>query len=360
MATIEANFTRRDKITIVIEARRGTHGMSQILDSLSKAALSINRRNTAFVQAGRLPTIRTAAHDLQLNMEGTAAMADLGSPTDTTLDMVLQGTTTRAATEGMETLSLRRRSHRTVPLRRVPDTHHTDQRMRRHPLTAISRLRISSRLHRMAATNLLLPHSQRTEGMVMVSRHLISRHLRRRDKVITIALCLCRRTYNRTATISGGDERREANLIDQIPRRTSFGWETRSTRSATRDMQSIQRQAELHAHQSITQTKEQKQCIFALRSHAAFVIPPIMSKCQSHIVRSSNGAETYTEHRRCDAVDGNLRIAFIAHAWGRLGGSINDHVVQALAAHLHEKRAYNVILMSARGTGKSTGSPSWT
>lgn len=54
------------------------------------------------------------------------------------------------------------------------------------------------------------------------------------------------------------------------------------------------------------------------------------------------------------------RIAFIAHPLGRLGGSYNDHVVQALADRLHKRHSYSIVLMNSRGVGSSTGAASYS
>ncbi|GHJ85935.1 hypothetical protein NliqN6_2337 [Naganishia liquefaciens] len=64
-------------------------------------------------------------------------------------------------------------------------------------------------------------------------------------------------------------------------------------------------------------------------------------------------------------IDGNLasssdrEIAIIAHPYGFLGGSLNDHVVQALKDVLCQ-RSVSVLLYNSRGVGKSSGRASWT
>lgn len=57
--------------------------------------------------------------------------------------------------------------------------------------------------------------------------------------------------------------------------------------------------------------------------------------------------------------DPRRRAALIAHPYGRLGGSKDDHVVQALADVLVEE-GYAVVRFDARGAGESEGSTSWT
>ncbi|GAA5969366.1 hypothetical protein JCM3765_001284 [Sporobolomyces pararoseus] len=53
------------------------------------------------------------------------------------------------------------------------------------------------------------------------------------------------------------------------------------------------------------------------------------------------------------------KLAIIAHPWGRLGGSKNDHMVVALSKLLCEE-GYHVVRFDCRGSGESEGSASWT
>ncbi|KAK0561608.1 hypothetical protein OC844_003131 [Tilletia horrida] len=53
-------------------------------------------------------------------------------------------------------------------------------------------------------------------------------------------------------------------------------------------------------------------------------------------------------------------LAIIAHPYGSLGGSFDDHVVCALAEHLLVQRRFEVVTYNSRGVGQSTGRASWT
>jgi alpha/beta superfamily hydrolase len=83
-----------------------------------------------------------------------------------------------------------------------------------------------------------------------------------------------------------------------------------------------------------------------------------MAGWQEQMIPTASGVEIETRF------NGNIticnRLALIAHPWGRLGGSLNDHVVQSLASCLIDKHGYSVVLMNSRGVGRSKGSASFT
>ncbi|GAA5914513.1 uncharacterized protein JCM6883_003188 [Sporobolomyces salmoneus] len=53
------------------------------------------------------------------------------------------------------------------------------------------------------------------------------------------------------------------------------------------------------------------------------------------------------------------KLALVAHPFGRLGGSKNDHMVQSLSRMLC-KEGYIVVRFDCRGAGESEGKASWT
>jgi len=53
------------------------------------------------------------------------------------------------------------------------------------------------------------------------------------------------------------------------------------------------------------------------------------------------------------------KLALVAHPWGRLGGSKNDHMVVSTSRML-QRQGYDVIRYDSRGAGESEGSASWT
>jgi len=79
----------------------------------------------------------------------------------------------------------------------------------------------------------------------------------------------------------------------------------------------------------------------------------------THTLRAGNPTLAYTLHRPPASTSAPRRAALIAHPYGRLGGSKQDHVVQALAEFLADE-GFLVVRFDARGAGESTGSTSWT
>ncbi|PWN52159.1 hypothetical protein IE53DRAFT_385424 [Violaceomyces palustris] len=53
-------------------------------------------------------------------------------------------------------------------------------------------------------------------------------------------------------------------------------------------------------------------------------------------------------------------LAIIAHPLGRLGGNMDDPVVQSLKSYLLKERSSRVVTFNSRGVGQSQGSASWT
>lgn len=76
---------------------------------------------------------------------------------------------------------------------------------------------------------------------------------------------------------------------------------------------------------------------------------------REEVISTSTGASIQVVQCQQDP----LKSAFIAHPYARLGGSLNDHVVQSLATRLH-KRGYSIYLINARGAGNSVGTPSFS
>lgn len=83
-----------------------------------------------------------------------------------------------------------------------------------------------------------------------------------------------------------------------------------------------------------------------------------MSRWYEEFIDVAPGVKLHTAFNGDDK--STTRLAFIAHPLGRLGGCYDDHVVRALAGHLHQKHGYSVVLMNSRGVGGSTGSPSYS
>ena len=81
-----------------------------------------------------------------------------------------------------------------------------------------------------------------------------------------------------------------------------------------------------------------------------------MSDWNEEHVTSTNGASIQTLFLSRNPA----KLAFIAHPLGRLGGSLDDHVVRSLARHLSLKHDYSIVLMNSRGVGSSTGSASFS
>lgn len=79
----------------------------------------------------------------------------------------------------------------------------------------------------------------------------------------------------------------------------------------------------------------------------------------THTLRAGSPTLSYDLHRPPASTTAPRRAALIAHPYGRLGGSKDDHVVQALA-HLLADEGFLVVRFDARGAGESTGSTSWT
>ncbi|GAA5826105.1 hypothetical protein JCM11251_007167 [Rhodosporidiobolus azoricus] len=89
-----------------------------------------------------------------------------------------------------------------------------------------------------------------------------------------------------------------------------------------------------------------------------------MSVVRSGSYTLSNGGPTlaYTVHLPSTLSTDSSRptkAALVAHPFGRLGGSKDDHVVVALAETLAEQ-GWAVVRYDARGAGESGGSASWT
>ncbi|GAA5863249.1 hypothetical protein JCM5353_008120 [Sporobolomyces roseus] len=53
------------------------------------------------------------------------------------------------------------------------------------------------------------------------------------------------------------------------------------------------------------------------------------------------------------------KLALVAHPWGRLGGTKNDHMVISTSRML-QREGYDVVRYDSRGSGESEGSASWT
>lgn len=53
------------------------------------------------------------------------------------------------------------------------------------------------------------------------------------------------------------------------------------------------------------------------------------------------------------------KLALVAHPWGRLGGTKNDHMVISVSRML-QKEGWDVVRYDSRGSGESEGSASWT
>lgn len=65
------------------------------------------------------------------------------------------------------------------------------------------------------------------------------------------------------------------------------------------------------------------------------------------------------ETRIYNATPPSTRLAFVAHPFGKLGGSWNDPVVKLITSTLLDN-GWNVVNYNARGVGKSTGSGSFS
>ncbi|KPV77046.1 uncharacterized protein RHOBADRAFT_42259 [Rhodotorula graminis WP1] len=76
----------------------------------------------------------------------------------------------------------------------------------------------------------------------------------------------------------------------------------------------------------------------------------------THTLRAGSPTLSYALHRPTAAP--RRAAALIAHPYGRLGGSKDDHVVRALADLLVDE-GFLVVRYDARGAGESTGSTSW-
>ena len=65
------------------------------------------------------------------------------------------------------------------------------------------------------------------------------------------------------------------------------------------------------------------------------------------------------ETRIYKATPPSTRLAFVAHPFGKLGGSWNDPIVRLITSTLLDN-GWNVVTYNARGVGKSTGSGSFS
>ncbi|GAA5855368.1 hypothetical protein JCM9279_001700 [Rhodotorula babjevae] len=82
----------------------------------------------------------------------------------------------------------------------------------------------------------------------------------------------------------------------------------------------------------------------------------------THTLRAGSPTLSFALQRPPASTTATLRprrAALIAHPYGRLGGSKDDHVVRALAELLADE-GFLVVRFDARGAGESTGSTSWT
>ncbi|GAA6009818.1 hypothetical protein JCM11491_000826 [Sporobolomyces phaffii] len=88
---------------------------------------------------------------------------------------------------------------------------------------------------------------------------------------------------------------------------------------------------------------------------------PQVTECLTEAsLTTADGTELSYALHRPSTPTATPKLAIIAHPWGRLGGSKNDHMVRSLARTLAQEEGYTVVRFDSRGAGDSGGTPSWT